>query len=76
MLRIKTLSKLGMNGDPAPLRLVWTKVIGRLDHSLKKKLFSGSISFSIILTYSLHSDKHGPYIHLLGGFFLGFWSFI
>lgn len=60
-----------MNGDPAHLRLVWTKVIVRLDHSLKKNLFSGSISFSIILIRGLHSVKHVPYIHLLGGFFLG-----
>lgn len=65
-----------MNGDPAHLRLIWTKVIVRLDCSLNK-LFSGSISFSVILTYGLHYDKHVPYIHLLEGFFLViFWSFI
>lgn len=46
-----------MNGDPAHLSV--DKV--RLDYSLKK-LFSVSVSFSIILTYGLHSDKHVPYI--------------
>lgn len=36
------------------LDYLWTKVIVKLDHSLKKKLFSGSILFSC---NGLHSDK-------------------